>query len=1107
MSGGGRHKAKRQRYTAEDSQASILRQINDRNEVSLDDIMEIYAVNKPSCEGCRVNNKDSPNCFCALIPPGNSRKAGIMWRKDFDIEDAIGADPHKFLRPSTNSPSGLTNLGATCYVNIVLQLLFRIKPFMRGFFAAEPELFEGQAVFQKLALLFGELQYGMKRAVNSAPFAASLKLDNFIQQDGQEFLKLLLSSLEGFLSLSKKTAVQTVVQDVFRGTLSHITRCSSCGQESSGSQKAVDFYELELNVKDLGSLRESLDNYLSVEHLDGENQYVCEFCKILVDATRCTKLRSLPPVLIFQLKRIIFDAKTASRKKVTSKFGFPLVLDMSSRLTMDGTSDPDRERSQLYDLSCILLHKGSTTNSGHFIAHIKDDSNGEWWHFNDEYVSSLGFLPLGEAPVKAPLKEVVLDAYCKAGKALNLEKSFDTAPTDNTTASNGETHEEAPNKLENYLTSADAYMLIYSVREPHTTALASPNEEPFPLSDDLRHIIDVQNKELLEECEEYKLHKYELLSDREIRKKEVTTLLAQMPAESDANHYFWISTSWLRQWADELDPDSIDNSDLLCEHGKVPPSSVTAMKRISVKAWNSLQSKYGGGPELSANDCCIKCVVEIAKNATSVRSFKSERSRIMQLLENADASSGAGKFYFVSRAWLQNWLRRKAAEAPSEADGSPTASITCSHMALLPENSQGAKRQAVPEEAWNYFVQVAQLVHKGVNDGCMGFPIETLTCSICDAEHNESASQEQDIRATKIEERQKHEILFTGGSIALLSAPIYYLVPTVWLHQWRSYLGVIGKKSQKIEEPLWLQDCLQELVCKKHKRLLFRPPSLQRNRRRELIQSNPDDDVFTIVQEKDWLDLCTRWNVDFAHSIQASVMEPTSLEGTATGLEDIGKSEMIQDDPCAPYMLTKPELCHVCIEERESAELLQKLQYVDEEIYVDIVEGNEPPKALLEPVKCERRLSRRVHRCPMSNKRLTLKVSGVTTVYQLKLMIWEASSIIKENQGLHFCRKELLDEAATMSDLNILPGAHLWVLDTGLHKNRDIAEGLPVQDSAKISLEGGFRGTLLSSLPCVVGPRFTNVSDVPLLMQSVANSNDLPCCDNGESIQDGNDLK
>lgn len=83
-------------------------------------------------------------------------------------------------------------------------------------------------------------------------------------------------------------------------------RCSKCGNESEASSKIEDFYELELNVKGLKSLDESLDDYLSIEKLQGDNQYFCQACAMRADATRRIKLRSLPAVLNFQLKRCVF---------------------------------------------------------------------------------------------------------------------------------------------------------------------------------------------------------------------------------------------------------------------------------------------------------------------------------------------------------------------------------------------------------------------------------------------------------------------------------------------------------------------------------------------------------------------------------------------------------------------------------------------------------------------------------------------------------------------------------------------------------------------------------------------------------------------------------
>jgi ubiquitin carboxyl-terminal hydrolase 48 len=68
---------------------------------------------------------------------------------------------------------------------------------------------------------------------------------------------------------------------------------------------------------------------------------------------------------------------------------------MGPRLSSTGALGGDASR-MLYDLSAILVHKGSMANSGHYVAHIQDDQTGEWWQFDDEQVTSLGFHPFGE---------------------------------------------------------------------------------------------------------------------------------------------------------------------------------------------------------------------------------------------------------------------------------------------------------------------------------------------------------------------------------------------------------------------------------------------------------------------------------------------------------------------------------------------------------------------------------------------------------------------------------------------------------------------------------------------------------------------------------------
>lgn len=46
---------------------------------------------------------------------------------------------------------------------------------------------------------------------------------------------------------------------------------------------------------------------------------------------------------------------------------------------------------------------------------------------------------------------------------------------------------------------------------------------------------------------------------------------------------------------------------------------------------------------------------------------------------------------------------------------------------------------------------------------------------------------------------------------------------------------------------------------------------------------------------------------------------------------------------------------------------------------------------------------------------------------------------MKENQKLHKGSTEIEGDSATLADMNIFPGDILWVKDSEIHENRDIA--------------------------------------------------------------------
>lgn len=126
------------------------------------------------------------------------------------------------------------------------------------------------------------------------------------------------------------------------------------------------------------------------------------------------------------------------------------------------------------------------------------------------------------------------------------------------------------------LTSADAYMLMYTRRTEAgiwggtnpgsllSAALGGPSpmevekeprdEKSSSLPEQLRVEIDVMNKEFESMCWEYRRRREEELTKIAERKKEVRAVLGLAPAKSFEEPFYWISTEWLRSWADNLRP-------------------------------------------------------------------------------------------------------------------------------------------------------------------------------------------------------------------------------------------------------------------------------------------------------------------------------------------------------------------------------------------------------------------------------------------------------------------------------------------------------------------------------------------------------------------------
>ncbi|KAL3230950.1 Ubiquitin carboxyl-terminal hydrolase 15 [Nakaseomyces bracarensis] len=354
---------------------------------------EVYMLNKSNH---RFNSLDTDWGFANFIDlshlkyPSKGRPQGFLNDDQLNItvfvrilKDSTGVLWHNFINYDSKKVTGYVgfkNQGATCYLNSLLQSYYFTKYFRKLVYQIPTENESpNNSVPLALQRSFYQLQVS-KYPLDTLELTRSFGWDSveaFTQHDVQELNRILMDRLENRM---KGTAVEGQLNEIFVGKMKSYIKCINVNYESS---RVEDFWDLQLNVKGMKGLKESFDNYIEIELLNGENQYQAQEYG-LQDAEKGVIFEALPPVLHLQLKRFEYDFNYDQMIKVNDKYEFPESIDLSPYLDQSD-DNPSREQSSVYKLHGVLVHAGDIS-TGHYYTLIKPGLEDVWYRFDDERV-------------------------------------------------------------------------------------------------------------------------------------------------------------------------------------------------------------------------------------------------------------------------------------------------------------------------------------------------------------------------------------------------------------------------------------------------------------------------------------------------------------------------------------------------------------------------------------------------------------------------------------------------------------------------------------------------------------------------------------------------
>uniref|UniRef100_A0A8C6ULW6 Ubiquitin carboxyl-terminal hydrolase n=1 Tax=Neogobius melanostomus TaxID=47308 RepID=A0A8C6ULW6_9GOBI len=454
--------------------------------------------------------------------------------------------------------------------------------------------------------------------------------------------QLLLSSRK-----RKQSHYRSVISDIFDGSILSLVQCLTCDRVSTTVET---FQDLSLPIpgkEDLAKLHSSIHQNLPVKTgvcpetygsqgwityiMDSIRRFVVsciptwfwgpmvtlEDClaaffaadelkgkHMLRNGVKYCKVLKLPEILCIHLKR--FRHEVMYSYKIGNHVSFPLEgLDMRPFLAKESPS-----QVSTYDLLSVICHHG-TAGSGHYIAYCQNVINGQWYEFDDQYVTEvhetvvqnaeayvLFYRKSSEESIRERQKVVAL-ANMKEPSLLQFYISREWLNKFNTFAEPGPIsnhtflcqHGGIPPHKYNYIDD----LVVIVPQNVWEYVYKSFGGGPAVNHLYMCAICQVEIEYALSPHQTLTVHVFSCLQlNKEFQAEEAPTVI------------LCISMQWFREWEnfvkgkDNEPPGSIDNSKIgVMKGGHIQLKQGADYGQISEETWQYLLGIYGGGPEIA----------------------------------------------------------------------------------------------------------------------------------------------------------------------------------------------------------------------------------------------------------------------------------------------------------------------------------------------------------------------------------------------------------------------------------------------------------------------------------------------------------------------------